>query len=285
MPKKPDYTITLTDLALPVSACGVYKKDSSPRLSVRMDPGPNQLRISAPPTLGLHEVHVWRVNLERTADYAESVSILSPDEQTRASKFRFEADRRRYVATRALVRRGLGSYLGIEPESLRFRYSQKGKPMLIGAEETKLSFNVSHSGEWAFLAFACTRQVGVDVERVDPSVDTVALATRFFSVAEQEQLAALPTEERLQGFFRCWTRKEAYIKATGDGLSLPLHQFDVSAGARDQDALLATRPDAIEAGRWALRDLDVQTGYAAAICAQERDWRVRVLDVTEGSRE
>ena len=124
------------------------------------------------------------------------------------------------------------------------------------------------------LAFTRGREIGVDVEQVRSDFELEAIARRFFSPHEQAQLATVPADETPAAFFRCWTRKEAYIKATGDGLSLPLTQFDVSLEAGEQNALLATRPDASEVSRWLLRDVPGGSGYIAALCVRGQDWKL-----------
>src|SRR5258708_39742193 len=124
--------------------------------------------------------------------------------------------------------------------------------------------------------------MGIGGRRLRGDLVVECIARRFFSAHEQSRLAALPADERVEGFFRCWTRKEAYIKATGDGLSLPLHQFDVSIAADDRDALVATRPDNSEAALWSLREVPVGPGYAAALCAHGRGWHLKDWSRTEG---
>jgi 4'-phosphopantetheinyl transferase len=224
-----------------------------------------------------NEVHLWRADLDslRESEHRWQI-ILSADESARASRFRFAIDRQRFVVSRGLLRAILASYLGTDPGSLTFSYSSKDKPSLAQPySESGVCFNISHSGAAILLAFARGRDVGVDVEQIRSDFEVDAIARRFFSPHEQEQLAALPEEKRFEAFFRCWTRKEAYIKATGDGLSLPLHQFDVSITANDEDALLATRPDESEASRWSLREVPAGEGYVAALCVRGRDWRLR----------
>ena len=135
-------------------------------------------------------------------------------------------------------------------------------------------FNVSHSGGIALLAFVRGREIGIDVEQVRSDFDLEAIARRFFSAHEQDQLFALAAETRIEAFFRCWTRKEAYIKATGDGLSLPLSQFDVSLASGEGNVLLATRPDASEAERWLLREIPASAGFVAAVCVQGQGWKL-----------
>jgi 4'-phosphopantetheinyl transferase len=159
---------------------------------------------------------------------------------------------------------------------LSFSYSKQEKPSLSAPHvDSGVTFNVSHSGGIALLAFTRRREIGVDVEQLRPDSDFEAIARRFFSAREQNQLAALPAEEKVDAFFRCWTRKEAFIKATGDGLSLPLSQFDVSLAARERSALLATRPDASEAGGWLLQEVPGGPGYVAALCVRGQDWKLK----------
>jgi 4'-phosphopantetheinyl transferase len=220
------------------------------------------------------EVHLWRIDLEAIgADESRWQQLLSSDELARASRFHFSRDGQRFVASRALLRTILASYLSTDAKGLKFSYSKKEKPSLGPAHlDSGVTFNVSHSGGIALLAFARRREVGVDIEQVRRDSDLETIARRFFSKHEQEQLAALPGEEKVDAFFRCWTRKEAYIKAIGDGLSLPLSQFDVSLRAGETSALLATRPDGSEAGRWLLEEVQGGPGYMAALCVRGQDW-------------
>jgi 4'-phosphopantetheinyl transferase len=155
--------------------------------------------------------------------------MLSHDEIARAERFHFERDRRRFVVGRGLLRAILGRYMGIESERLRFRYGEYGKPYL--AEEyggKALQFNVAHSQDMALYAIARDREVGVDIEYIRPFPNLMQIAEQFFSARENIALQAVPEHLKDEAFFTCWTRKEAYIKARGDGLSLPLDRFDVS---------------------------------------------------------
>jgi 4'-phosphopantetheinyl transferase len=209
-----------------------------------------------------NEVHLWHIDLAAVAQAERRwQQLLSSDEQARAKRFHFSQDRQYFTAARALLRTILASYLDSKPKELIFRYSDKRKPSVSpDLSKTPLEFNVSHSGAVALLAFARGRALGVDVEQVRNNFDHTAIAHRFFSLDEQRQLVALAPEERYRGFFRCWTRKEAYIKAQGAGLSLPLHQFDVSLKPGDDDALLSTRPDSAEAARWCLQEVPAADG-------------------------
>lgn len=237
----------------------------------------SSFRIEAPPVLPENEVHLWRVDLEAVgADESRWQRLLSPDESMRASRFHFCRDRQRFAASRALLRTVLGAYLAADPRELTFSYSKREKPSLApGSAGDNITFNVSHSGEIALFAITRGRDVGVDVEQVRRNSDLESIARRFFSLDEQRQLAVLDPEARIEAFFRCWTRKEAFIKATGDGLSLPLKQFDVSLAVGETNALLATRPDGGEAGRWLLRDVPGEKDYVAALCVRGHDWTLK----------
>jgi 4'-phosphopantetheinyl transferase len=200
------------------------------------------------------DVQVVCVSLVRTADELAILrETLTDDERERADRFVFARDRERYTVARAELRRLLANHLGAPP---RICYGAHGKPALVGGG---LAFNVSHAHDLGVIAVACDREIGVDVER-EREVDIAGLATRYFSPREREELLALPDAERLAAFFRCWTRKEAYVKARGEGLAIPLDAFTVSIG-RQTDVTLA----ADDAARWSLRALDVDPGYAAAI--------------------
>jgi len=227
-------------------------------------------------TLPDDEVHLWRVDLAAVGPgEARWLPLLSEDEAKRAARFHFSRDRQRYVAARAWLRRLLGAYLGCDAKELTFSYSEKEKPALSGSHASRnLEFNVSHSGTVALLAFGRGRQIGVDVEQIKTDFEVEAIAHRFFSAHEREQLSACVPPGRHAAFFRCWTRKEAYIKATGAGLSLPLSQFDVSIAPGEMNALLATRPEAAEAGRWSLREVPAGPGYSAALCVRGQGWRL-----------
>jgi 4'-phosphopantetheinyl transferase len=149
-----------------------------------------------------------------------------------------------------------------------FSANQYGKPLLTGGD---IEFNLSHSGGYALVAVSRGRNVGVDVEKIRADIEIENLSSRYFSTGEISELMALPPEQRMVGFFQCWTRKEAYIKAQGLGLSLPLDGFDVSFSAGEPAVLRATRPDAGEAAQWSLLSLDVDLEYAGAVAVRGKD--------------
>jgi 4'-phosphopantetheinyl transferase len=255
---------------------GVIIREPGRRVVEAMNITDAGFKIDAPLSLPENEVQLWRADLEAiSSDESRWQKILSPDEATRASRFHFPKDRQHFVAARALLRMILAGYLSSEPGNLKFSYSTNDKPSLSPVyADSRVTFNVSHSGGIALFAFSRRRDIGVDVEQVRRNFDVEAIARRFFSAHEQSQLFDLPPEERVDAFFRCWTRKEAYIKATGDGLSLPLTQFDVCLDSGNIDALVATRPDRSEAERWRLREVSAGPGYLAALCVRGRDWRL-----------
>jgi 4'-phosphopantetheinyl transferase len=225
------------------------------------------------PDLQRDVVSVWIRSLQVAPAIEQSCyELLSAQECERAARYRAGRPRNDFVLTRGTLRFLLARYLGTTPQALSFRYSKHGKPVLDGFHDRSsddglfdLRFNVSHTDGLALLAFVRKREIGIDVEKIHAVPDMRKLVERFFSLHERDSLEKLSGEELPAAFFRCWTRKEAYVKARGEGLSLPLHQFDVSVAAEVSQALLATRPDASEASRWIVHDLPAGQGYAAAV--------------------
>jgi 4'-phosphopantetheinyl transferase len=227
-------------------------------------------------TLSSTEVHVWRTALDPAASCVERLRCnLSADELQRAVRFHFPRDRRRFTVARGVLRDILGRYLGVPPSELVFRYSTYGKPALVAdVDDGRVCFNVSHSHEMALLAITCGREVGVDIEFLGREIRGEEIAERFFSPRERATLRALPQEVKHQAFFNCWTRKEAYIKAHGEGLSLPLDQFDVSLAPGEPAALLETRSDPQDAWRWSMQALTPGAGYVAALAVEGQGWQL-----------
>ena len=223
------------------------------------------------------QVHVWLARLDQPLDrVARCRAILSNDERNRADRFHFEKDRTAYTVARAALKSLLGDYLDMPASEIRFEYSAHGKPFLPNtANLSRITFNISHSGGLALLAFAIGRQVGVDVERIRPDFGTLEIAERFFSKSEVEVLLAQPVDQQSVCFFNCWTRKEAYIKAIGEGLSCPLDRFDVTLAMNEPARLIETRVASQNAADWLMHNLEVGPGYRAAIIAEGVDWRLR----------
>lgn len=231
---------------------------------------PEDLALSA------NDLHVWSASLELDRESLSSLQrTLSGDEVDRAERYRFAADRHQFIAARGLLRLILGRYVDTAPERLRFCYSVYGKPSLVDEPEgTSLRFSVSHSSGLGLYAVAGARRVGIDLERIQPLPEVEALVERYFSPAEQAAFRALPREQQLLAFFRCWTRKEAYIKARGQGLSLALGRFVVSLAPGKPAKLLYSDGDQEEASRWSLRELLPGPGYVAAVAVEGHDWRL-----------
>jgi 4'-phosphopantetheinyl transferase len=221
-------------------------------------------------------LHLWAARLDPPAPrVAELRRLLDPDERARADRFRFDVHRRRFIVGRGFQRLLLGSYLGADPASLVYAYGPKGKPALAGRHEgAGLWFNLSNSEELALLGLDREREIGVDVEHLRPLSDLEALAERFFSAGESRTLLALPPAERIRGFFNCWTRKEAYLKAVGDGLSAPLNRFDVTLSPGEPARMLALEGSSERAAAWSLYHLEPVEGYLGAVAIEGEGWKL-----------
>ena len=223
-------------------------------------------------------MNVWLGDLNIAAQsVAELESVLSLDERERAGRFRFEKDRAHYIAGRGILRSILGRYLQTPPGELRFRYNSHGKPYL--AEETsaqKVQFNVAHSHGLALFAFSNGPELGVDIEFIRPDFATEEIAQRFFAPEEVKMLVSIEPAERTMAFFHCWTRKEAFIKARGMGLSLPLNRFVVNFGPDVPCGVLSAQEEPEASKHWNIYDLQPAEGYAAAFAAQAPTMQVRL---------
>lgn len=226
---------------------------------------------SPPSSLSLQtgDVHVWRLGLDRPVE--RFLDLLQPGEIDRANRFHFEKDRKRFVIARGFLRMLLGRYLHNDPKQLMFSYGPNGKPAL--ESDTSLRFNMSHSHAMALYAVTEEREIGVDVEHIRADFTSDDIARRFFSPFEVESLCGLPDEQRVESFFRCWTRKEAYIKATGRGLSQPLDGFDVTLGPGEHAALLRNDDGTHE--RWTMAGIEVGPGYAGALVVERPITKIR----------
>jgi 4'-phosphopantetheinyl transferase len=219
-------------------------------------------------------VDLWRIGLEADPQKIRSFyEYLSKDERSKARQFVFERDRRRYIAGRGSLRAILSEYVGIAPSSLRFRYGSRGKPGLDLPSDERLFFNLSHSEELCILAVTVAGEVGADVEHARPLANEET-AKLFFSPAETVELLSLSGPQREAGFFNCWTRKEAFLKARGEGLSTPLGSFDVSLKPGEPARLIRTAEDADEAPRWTLKDVEVPAGYYASVALRVPDFEL-----------
>ena len=225
-------------------------------------------------------IDVW-VLPNRASDAAcvEFERVLAPEEKARAQRFRFDRLRQSFLTTRGALRFLLGRYLGAAPEQVEFCYGPKGKPAV--ASSRAIEFNATHSGDLAAFAFTVGCPVGVDLEHIHPISEMQRIAGRFFCREEAAELAALPAEEREAAFFRCWTRKEAYIKAIGDGLSAPLDDFRVTLRSGEPVQFLHIGHDVEAAKAWSLQDLNVAPNYAAALAYRDPERPFSLFRLTD----
>ncbi len=222
------------------------------------------------------EVHLWRASLDLPPERVRELErCLSPDELARAKRFVARSVRDRYTTARAVLRNILAQYVSETPADLHFSYTEYGKPDLV-RPATSLRFNVSHSHDLAVYALTAGQPLGVDVEYLHRRaiVDRLKIAHRFFSDREYNALASLPSYRRDHAFLACWTRKEAFVKAIGQGLSCPLDQFDVTVDPNEPAELLATHWDVSDAQRWSMASFDPGPGYIGALAVKTRDVRL-----------
>lgn len=231
-------------------------------------------------TLACDEVHIWHINLARGDDEVQRCRrVLAADEAERADRFYFARDKNRFTIARAAMRDILSRYTGISASEVNFSYGPKGKPELSGSlEQPEIRFNLSHSSELALLAVTRGLTVGVDIEWIKADFATGDIAERFFSVTEVQTLRSLPADQRAKAFFSCWTRKEAYIKALGEGLSVPLDSFAVSFAPGMPAALLHVNVDPGEVERWSMYNIVVRDGYKAAVVVQGKDHQLKQME-------
>ena len=215
------------------------------------------------------DVEIWHAPNDLEAEIYDGLrQLLSPDEIKRAAEFRFERHRKQYVIGRALLRTLLAGYLQMDPRALRFHYTAKGKPELpFSGQELSVRFNLAHSGGLILLGFTLDRNIGVDIEEIRQDVEIDDISRRFFSVAERQWLESSPLPQRYNAFFRCWTRKEALLKGTGEGLSVSLDSFDVYSNLNENLCSLET-PDK---RKWVVQDVELDPNYAAAVAVEYSD--------------
>jgi 4'-phosphopantetheinyl transferase len=225
----------------------------------------NWQTAAVPPQLQAGELHIWKIELDHDDGQGQSLmALLSNDEQIKADRYRFEKQRRRYIAGRTALRNILGGYLGRAPETLRFAYNDHGKPSLANVY-SGLRFNVSHSGETMLAAFVLNSEIGIDIEAIQQNIDYMGICQRWFSVQESNILWDLPEEKRIGAFFRTWTRKEAYIKALGIGLSDSLNRFSVN---ETSPALLEHQDSLQKIESWQIHDIEISSAYSAAVAIE-----------------
>jgi 4'-phosphopantetheinyl transferase len=231
----------------------------------------------APATLGDGELHVWRAFLDLSPEALQRMAVtLNASEKERAERFLVARARERFVAARGILRQLLGMYVEVEPDKVEMRYGPQGKPSLSEIHHSQMCFSVSHSQEMGLFAFANGRKVGVDIEAIKADFGGMQIASHFFSEEESAELAKLPPRIANEAFFGCWTKKEAYVKARGQGLSIPLRSFTVKF--TDGEQVLRDEGGA----PWSCYSLEVAPRFAGAVVAAGENWRSKLYEWSGG---
>lgn len=232
---------------------------------------PKQIQLSE------NELQIWYTDLDSHIEQIDLLEcFLSGSEKQRAGKYVFARDKNRFIISRAILRLLLGRYLNADPKAMEFIYSSYGKP---GIEGSQVRFNLSHSGGKAVYAFALNSDIGIDIEKMRSDFDEMDLAGKYFSSDEIESLKLLPANLRKKGFFHCWTRKEAFIKAKGEGLSMKLDSFTVPVLPFYSEEYLPVRSDSLKEESWKIKILKVTEDFSAAAAimkdySEVRYWRL-----------
>jgi 4'-phosphopantetheinyl transferase len=225
------------------------------------------------------EIHLWHCRFDANTDSMDAFKgILSEDEKKKAAKFKFDIHREQSIISRGILRMLLGKYLKKHPHDLEFGYTEYDKPFL--KSPSSLQFNVSHSGNQAAFAFVQDVEIGVDIEKIKSDFDVMDIAQHFFSSYEIQSLQALPEKDRVAGFYRCWTRKESFIKAKGSGLSFPLTSFTVSLNVEYAEILI-TEWDLRENDEWKLFSFRPFKGYIGALSVRSDVKTVKYWDLDQ----
>jgi len=234
----------------------------------------NRVITETHPPLESNEIHVWKIGLNTgLVQLGQLRVLLSEDELERADRFRFERHRRHFITGRAVMRILLGRYAGMPPQALDFSYNPHGKPSVKDAGS--LEFNFTNSRDLALLCVARQRQLGIDLEHLDRHADYAGIVNRFFAEREIEELFSIPEGRRHAAFLAGWTRKEAYIKALGTGLSLPLSRFAVTIDPQVAPVLISTDDTPEDLGRWTFRHMEPEPGYVASMVVEGGGWEIR----------
>lgn len=209
-------------------------------------------------------VHVWHASLEQPTEVVTHLgSFLSDEERKRSERFYFDRDRQFFIVSRGILRVLLSQYTDTPPGDIQFNYTFHGKPYLRWRPD--LCFNLSHSGRLVMYAFSPGCRVGIDIEFMHPIEEMGKIAERNFSTQEYEVYKSVAEADRVRAFFDCWTRKEAFIKAIGEGTSFPLQDFVVSLKQDEPAQLLSIRGSQQQARQWSMHELEVENGYTAAL--------------------
>lgn len=217
-------------------------------------------------------IHIWKINYpDFSGKQKILLEILNNTEKERSDKFHFKTDRKRYITTKALLKIILAQTLSTEPGQINFEFNKYGKPLIKNSNSPH--FNVSHSADIGIIAITDVASIGVDVEKYRKRMNSPKVAKRFFSEKEAKAFLSLPHEQRLQGFFNCWTRKEAFIKALGLGLAMPLRDFDVTLKPGEETILEHVIRNGEHAEDWTLKNIPLENDYAAAFAVKAKIFR------------
>lgn len=235
------------------------------------------LRKSSTIQLSKNEVHCYIANIDNGLHKLQGyLSILSEDEIIKANKFKFLIDKNRFIVSRGILRKISGHYLNQDPREVVFKYGKYGKPMYRDIQN--LNFNISHSGNMVVLGFVRDSEIGVDVEKIKADFDVLGIAQNFFSTREVKSLLNIPLEHQYRAFYRCWTRKESFIKAKGSGLTIPLHSFAVSLDSDEKAEFLETNWNLNEKNNWKLFSFVPSHNYIGALSVQGSGYSVKYID-------
>ena len=219
------------------------------------------------PDLCANEVHIWRADLlERSKQVESFMNVLSTAEKERANRFHFKKDREQFIVAKGISRLLLSNYIPSSAKEITFEFNAYGKPCLTGSHP--LQFNISHAGGLGLFAFVLTSPIGVDIEKIKQDIEIQKIAKRFFSIAETNKILNLPKPQQVDAFFNCWTRKEAFIKAHGEGLSLPLSEFEVSILDTERVKILAINWASTEVNHWNLLKISPKKTWKAAVAVK-----------------
>jgi len=224
-------------------------------------------------SLAPNQIHIWRMFLNQPTEKTQQLSqILSPEENNKANRFYFEKDRHKFILSRGTLRTILSQYLNFPPQNLKFTYSKQGKPTLL--TETPIYFNLSHSHEITLYAITLNREIGIDLEFLRPITEAENIVKNYFSNKESALFNTISSDQKPEAFFNAWTRKEAYLKATGQGLSQPLKEVEVNFTPGEPAKLLSIKGDTQKASEWTLKHLIPHPNYIAcvAISAQNLEY-------------
>lgn len=218
-----------------------------------------------------NEIHIYQTYLDKPPSEIDNFrKILSQDELQKADRYKFDSDRNNYITCRAILRNILSQYSDFSPDEIIFSYTDKGKPYLNGNE---IKFNLAHTNSYAAYAIIKEKEVGIDLEYVRRIPDALKIASRYFSSAEINELKEISETELDRAFLNCWTRKEAFIKATGDGLSYPLADFSISLNS-DLPEILYIKGKLSEIKEWSLYNVKVESDYVSSLAVMSKGMKL-----------